>query len=79
MNGLNDIGLKHGYWEEDYDNVNYLNGDYHGDYEYYWDKEKIKLFTRGKYNMGTKVGYWEWFLWEYYLGQKNYIEKEFYL
>lgn len=58
MSLYNDKGQRHGYWELFYVKKNYHHGILHGKYEYYYDKEKTKLFGRGLYDMGEKVGLW---------------------
>ena len=44
MSLYNDKGQRHGYWELFYVRKNYHHGILHGKYEYYYDKEKTKLF-----------------------------------
>lgn len=61
MNGFNDNGERHGYWELRTINLNYLNGLRDGYYESFWDDKKLSKFSRGYYHMDKSIGYWEWF------------------
>lgn len=58
MSELNDKGERHRYWELFYVNKNYHNGILHGKYEYYYDKEKTRIYNMGVYNMGRRTGLW---------------------
>ena len=59
MNGYNEQGEKHGYWEYlDY-KENYVNGKEHGLCERYWFNGK--LCSRRNYINGKLYGLYEWY------------------
>ena len=72
INGVDDNGYPHGYWEDYWDNGqlmykgNYVNGKQHGYWEYYWDNGKLD--SKGNYVNGKQHGYWE----SYWYGGKLY-------